>query len=186
VLESDAQARDRRHELLDRVSTGRAAGWAIERPDLVADAIARHGLEGEQAEMVRSLTSTGDAIQVVRAPAGTGKTRALEVAREAWTRSGADVIGCALSARAAAELRDQAARETSSVRSMLAVVYARSPVRRWTGTALGLASSASAAASRPAVRAPSRWAAASACRTSRRVKVGAWRVRSSKDTTLSA
>ena len=103
------------HELLARVQAGRSAGLAIGRPDLVADAIARHGLEGEQAEMVRSLTSTGHAIQVVRAPAGAGKTRALEAAREAWTRTGADVIGCALSARAAAELRDQAALETTTI-----------------------------------------------------------------------
>jgi conjugative relaxase-like TrwC/TraI family protein len=103
------------HELLAQVRTGREAGLAIGRPDLVADAIARHGLEGEQAEMVRSLTSTGHAIQVVRAPAGAGKTRALEAAREAWTRSGTDVIGCALSARAAAELRDQAALETTTI-----------------------------------------------------------------------
>ena len=40
--------------------------------------------------------------------AGTGKTFALDAAREAWQRSGIAVLGCALSARAACELRDQA------------------------------------------------------------------------------
>jgi Ti-type conjugative transfer relaxase TraA len=118
------------HELLARVHTGRAAGWAIGRPDLVADAIERHALEGEQAEMVRSLTATGDAIQVVRAPAGAGKTRALETAREAWTRSGADVIGCALSARAAAELRDQAAIETTTIARLRVALERGHPLPR--------------------------------------------------------
>lgn len=102
-------------ELLDRVRAGHDAGWAAARPDLVESAVERHGLEGEQAEMVRSLTSSGAAIQVVRAPAGAGKTHALEAAREAWVRSGAEVTGCALSARAAAELRDQAALETTTI-----------------------------------------------------------------------
>ena len=47
-------------------------------------------------------------VEVVRAPAGTGKTFALDAAREAWQASGVAVLGCALSARAARELRDQA------------------------------------------------------------------------------
>lgn len=117
-------------DLLDRVRVGRAAGWAIARPDLVAGALTRHGLEGEQADMVRALTASGDAIQVVRAPAGAGKTHALEATREAWTRSGADVIGCALSARAAAELRDQAALETTTIARLRVALDRGQPLPR--------------------------------------------------------
>lgn len=72
------------------------------RPDPIDAAVDRHELDGQQADIVRSLTSSGDAVQVVRAPAGTGKTHALQAAREAWVRSEAEVAGCALSARAAA------------------------------------------------------------------------------------
>ena len=51
---------------------------------------------------MRALTASGRGVEVVRAPAGAGKTFALDAAREAWARSDLEVIGCALSARAAA------------------------------------------------------------------------------------
>ena len=54
-------------------------------------------------------------MEVVRAPAGTGKTFALDAAREAWQASGVPVFGCALSAKAAGELRDQAAIDTTTI-----------------------------------------------------------------------
>ena len=54
-------------------------------------------------------------MEVVRAPAGTGKTFALDAAREAWQASGVPVLGCALSAKAAGELRDQAAIDTTTI-----------------------------------------------------------------------
>jgi ATP-dependent exoDNAse (exonuclease V) alpha subunit len=54
-------------------------------------------------------------VEVVRAPAGTGKTFVLDAAREAWQASGVPVLGCALSARAAGEPRDQAAINTTTI-----------------------------------------------------------------------
>jgi ATP-dependent exoDNAse (exonuclease V) alpha subunit len=54
-------------------------------------------------------------VQVVRAAAGTGKTYALDAAREIWEVAGFKVYGAALSARAAIELRDQAGMETSTL-----------------------------------------------------------------------
>lgn len=72
-------------------------------------------LAPEQDEMVRRLTRDGDGIAVVRAAAGTGKTYALDAAREAWQRSGIEVRGCALSARAALELSDQAGIESVTI-----------------------------------------------------------------------
>ena len=55
--------------------------------------------------MVRGLTDSGDGVQVVLGRAGSGKTYALEPAREAWQAEGHQVIGAALSARAAQELQ---------------------------------------------------------------------------------
>ncbi len=111
-------------ELLDRgqESAFPRAGRADEH--LVEEAIARRELTGEQADLVRAITASDRLVTVVRAPAGAGKTYALDAAREAWVRSGTDVTGCALSARAAAELRDQAAINTTTIaRLRLAVEH---------------------------------------------------------------
>src|SRR3954447_10243219 len=102
-------------ELLDRSLERQDAGVGRARPDLTEDAIARRSLSDEQAELVRAVTSSGRGVEVIRAPAGAGKTFALDAAREAWARSGIEVTGCALSARAAAELREQAAIETATI-----------------------------------------------------------------------
>jgi Ti-type conjugative transfer relaxase TraA len=67
----------------------------------------RTELSLEQAEMLRALTTSGDGVQVVRAAAGTGKTYVLDAAREIWQADDRQVVGCALSARAAVELQDQ-------------------------------------------------------------------------------
>lgn len=75
----------------------------------------RPTLSDEQRELVERLTTGPGGVQVVRAPAGTGKTFALDAAREAWEHAGVPVLGCALSARAACELRDQAALQASTI-----------------------------------------------------------------------
>ena len=93
-----------------RVGAGRA-----DPADLDAALAARPELSGEQRKLVTGLTQSGDGVQVVRAAAGTGKTRALDGAREAWQRSGVPVLGCSLSARAACELRDQAAVDATTI-----------------------------------------------------------------------
>src|SRR5206468_288501 len=55
----------------------------------------RPALSREQRKMVSRLTSNEHSIQVVVGKAGTGKTFALDAAREAWERSGLNVIGAA-------------------------------------------------------------------------------------------
>ena len=96
---------DIEQRLLDRAAEGQHAGVARVEEALVDEVLAgRPELEGEQAAMVRHLTRSGDRVEVVRARPGTGKTYALDAAREAWQRSGTPVYGVALSARAAAEL----------------------------------------------------------------------------------
>ncbi len=61
------------------------AGVAIADSTAVQSATkARPSLSGEQRELVASLTQSGRGVDVVRAPAGAGKTFALDAAREAW------------------------------------------------------------------------------------------------------
>ena len=90
------------------------AGTAGE--DALARALAtRASITGEQRELVTAITRSGRGVEVVRAPAGTGKTFALDAARDAWQASGVPVLGCALSAKAAGELRDQAAIDSTTI-----------------------------------------------------------------------
>lgn len=65
-------------------------------------------LAPEQRDMVRRLLRDGNGVEVVIGKAGAGKTLALDTARLVWQATGTPVIGCALSARAAEELRTSA------------------------------------------------------------------------------
>ena len=103
-------------ELLDGADRRRGEGVGRAQLHHVDAALAeRPSLNDEQRELVDALAWGGDGVQVVRAPAGTGKTFALDAAREGWQRSGVPVLGCALSARAACELRDQAAIDATTI-----------------------------------------------------------------------
>ena len=102
-------------ELIDGANDRRTQHVGAADPELVDTAIASRPLSGEQAQLVRALTDGHGGVMIVRAAAGTGKTYALDAAREAWTRSRVEVVGCALSARAAAELREQAAINTTTI-----------------------------------------------------------------------
>ncbi|MFP5326003.1 MAG: MobF family relaxase [Acidimicrobiia bacterium] len=95
---------------LIEIETGLLA-WATTRqgPVVAGSAIegtlARHPeLSGEQAEMVRSVCSTSRGIQVVVGRPGSGKTYATAACVEAFAAAGVPVVGCAVSATAAAEL----------------------------------------------------------------------------------
>jgi conjugative relaxase-like TrwC/TraI family protein len=101
---------------LDLAMRRRLASTAIaERPAVDAAITERPTLSPEQRELVVALTRLGRGVEVARAPAGAGKTFALDAAREAWRASGVPVLGCALSARAAAELRDQAGVDATTI-----------------------------------------------------------------------
>lgn len=107
---------DTERALIETSSRRQADGVCVARTEEVAEALRiRPSLTDEQAVVVRSLTRSGDGVQVVRAAAGTGKTFALDAAREAWEQSGIPVTGCALSARASVELQSQ-----SGIRSQTA------------------------------------------------------------------
>jgi len=103
-------------ELIDSATRRRGAGVAVAGDEDVRRAIDdRPSLTAEQAGVVRGLTRCGDGVQVVRAAAGTGKTFALDAAREAWQAEGIAVLGCSLSARAAVELQSQSGIRSDTV-----------------------------------------------------------------------
>lgn len=81
--------------------------------------IRRHSLSREQRRMVEDLTCSGRGVEVVVGKAGTGKTFALDAARDVWESSGAKVIGCALSARAAKELEAGSGIASSTIAALM-------------------------------------------------------------------
>jgi conjugative relaxase-like TrwC/TraI family protein len=64
-------------------------------------------LNAGQVALVRQMATSGARLQLAIAPAGTGKTTAMQTLAAAWTEAGGNVIGLAPSAAAAAQLRDQ-------------------------------------------------------------------------------
>jgi Ti-type conjugative transfer relaxase TraA len=76
-------------------------------------------LSDEQQAMVRQLVTSGNGVELVRAKAGTGKTTAIDAARELWERDGYRVIGAALAGRAADELHARAGIDSYTVHGLL-------------------------------------------------------------------
>jgi len=64
-------------------------------------------LNAGQVALVRQMATSGGRLQLAIAPAGTGKTTAMQTLAAAWSEAGGTVIGLAPSAAAAAQLRDQ-------------------------------------------------------------------------------
>jgi DNA primase catalytic core len=64
-------------------------------------------LNAGQTALVRQMATSEARLQLAIAPAGTGKTTAMQTLAAAWTMAGGIVIGLAPSAAAAAQLRDQ-------------------------------------------------------------------------------
>ncbi len=100
--------------VVDLVNGGRMAGRGVAVETAVEGAVeTRPSISDEQAAVVTEMCTSGRAVEVLVAAAGTGKTFSLDAAREAWQQSGYRVIGCALSASAAHELQ-----AGSGIRSM--------------------------------------------------------------------
>ena len=95
-------------------------GTAIVDSATVTAALSRRAtMTDEQATMVRRLTTSGAGVEVVVGKAGTGKTFALDAARDAWTAAGMRVTGAALAARAAAELSESTGMEATTLARLL-------------------------------------------------------------------
>ena len=106
---------------LIRKAVGRVdEGVGVARVEAVREALARRSsMSREQKRMVDDLTRSGRGVEVVVGKAGTGKTFALDAARDSWEASGIKVIGCALSARAAKELEAGSGIESSTIAALM-------------------------------------------------------------------
>jgi conjugative relaxase-like TrwC/TraI family protein len=91
--------------VLDTVEAGRTASVAIAPSCRI---LAEAGLGDDQAQAVRRLCVGGERVAVLVGPAGSGKSRTLGAARQAWEAAGMKVRGVAPSAVAAGVLGEQA------------------------------------------------------------------------------
>jgi conjugative relaxase-like TrwC/TraI family protein len=125
-----ATAEERRHStpellavenrLIDGARARRQEGSGVVAETTVERALRlRPTLSAEQGAMVRRLTQDGDGVAIVTGKAGTGKTFALDAARDAWQSEGHVVIGAAVARRAARELEDGAGIESTSLAALL-------------------------------------------------------------------
>ncbi len=95
--------------------TGRVA------PDTVDQVLGSYAhLDGEQADGVRALLTSGNGYDLVIGQAGTGKSTMLHAARVGWEEAGFKVIGTAVAARTAADLEAGTGIPSSSLTQLLA------------------------------------------------------------------
>jgi conjugative relaxase-like TrwC/TraI family protein len=93
---------------------------AVVRPELVRQVLDRHATAGQdQAAMVRDLTQGGAGVAVVVGRAGSGKTWALGLTREAFELDGYQVLGTAPTGIATVGLADEGFTETRTVDRLL-------------------------------------------------------------------
>ncbi|CAN5398901.1 MobF family relaxase [soil metagenome] len=102
--------------VLDLADIGLTAGVGVAVETAVQRAVeTRPSISDEQAAVVTEMCTSGRAVEVLVAAAGTGKTFSLDAAREAWQRNGYTVIGCALSASAGHELQGGSGIRSSTI-----------------------------------------------------------------------
>jgi tRNA(Met) C34 N-acetyltransferase TmcA len=94
--------------LVDGATQRAGERCAVVRPEVIRQVLDRHATAGEdQAAMLRDLTQGGDGVAVVVGRAGSGKTWALGVAREAFELAGYQVLGAAPTGIATVGLADE-------------------------------------------------------------------------------
>ncbi len=107
-------------QLVDGAVARAEQGCAVVRPELVRQVLDRHQTTGEdQAAMVRDLTQGGAGVAVVVGRAGSGKTWALGVAREAFELAGYQVLGTAPTGIATVGLAEEGFSEAPTVDRLL-------------------------------------------------------------------
>jgi conjugative relaxase-like TrwC/TraI family protein len=112
--------------VLDVVETGRDAAVAVVPTFGV---LAGAGLGEDQDRAVRRLCGGGDRVAVVVGPAGSGKSRTLNLARQAWQQAGVAVRGVAPSAVAAGVLSQEAGIASDTLaKFLLDVAHGRTDV----------------------------------------------------------
>ena len=107
-------------QLVDGATGRTGEGCAVVRPEVVRQVLDRHATAGEdQAAMVRDLTQGGDGVAVVVGRAGSGKTWALGLAREAFELDGYQVLGTAPTGIATVGLADEGFTDARTVDRLL-------------------------------------------------------------------
>lgn len=115
--------------IVRRYRDGFDADAAVVSPRALNAAIGMQPALGvDQAAMVERICSSGDRIQCVLGPAGSGKTFALEVATRAWESQGQRVVGVAAAGVAAEVLSRSLGIETTTVASLLKRLDLNGPV----------------------------------------------------------
>jgi conjugative relaxase-like TrwC/TraI family protein len=107
-------------EITERFCAGFDQDAAKVDGDVLQSAIDHQPALGQdQEDMVRTICTSGDRVQLVLGPAGSGKTFALEVAARAWEANGQRVIGTAVAGVAAEVLANSVGVQTTTVASLL-------------------------------------------------------------------
>jgi conjugative relaxase-like TrwC/TraI family protein len=107
-------------QLVDGAVDRADQGCAVLRPETVRQVLDRHTTAGEdQVAMVRDLTQGWDGVALVVGRAGSGKTWALGVAREAFELAGYQVHGCAPTGIATVGLADEGFADARTVDRLL-------------------------------------------------------------------
>jgi conjugative relaxase-like TrwC/TraI family protein len=107
-------------QLVDSATKRTDQGCAVVRPEPVRQVLDRHATVGEdQAAMVRDLAQGGAGVAMVVGRAGSGKTWALGVAREAFELDGYQVLGTAPTGIATVGLADEGFSDTRTVDRLL-------------------------------------------------------------------
>jgi conjugative relaxase-like TrwC/TraI family protein len=107
-------------QLVEGATSRTGEGCAVVRPELVRQVLDRHATAGEdQVAMVRDLTGGGAGVAVVVGRAGSGKTWALGLAREAFELDGYTVLGTAPTGIASVGLADEGFTDARTVDRLL-------------------------------------------------------------------
>ncbi|HEY5145712.1 MAG TPA: AAA family ATPase, partial [Polyangiaceae bacterium] len=94
--------------VLDIVANGIGAKTAVVPVHTVDAVLSESDLGEDQRRAVEDLLTGGDRVALLVGPAGAGKSRALDTAREGWERAGFQLVGVTPSAMAASVLHEEA------------------------------------------------------------------------------
>jgi conjugative relaxase-like TrwC/TraI family protein len=115
-----AELLETERRLVDGALARRHERSGLAGTDAIARALqARPSMGADQVAMVEQLCLDGAGVAVVVGPPGTGKTFALDAAREAWEVSGFSIQGAAVANRAARALHEGAGIDSTSVTALL-------------------------------------------------------------------
>jgi conjugative relaxase-like TrwC/TraI family protein len=107
-------------QLVEGATSRAEKGSALVRPEVVRQVLDRHATAGEdQVAMVRDLTQGGARVAVVVGRAGSGKTWALGLAREAFELDGYQILGTAPTGIATVGLADEGFTDARTVDRLL-------------------------------------------------------------------